>query len=141
MRQNRRPASVIGNVQKSPSSKAAAILTRGAYIEYVSTAKWRERRWRLFSTFPNINTTSPAPEGRPWKRKRKDSTAIVSSGYLLIDCLHTGALSGVIVGRKFLFSLTFLRIPEELLYSHIVKRLSIAVPFCLYLNAGRNFRH
>jgi hypothetical protein len=36
----------------SPSSKAAAILTRGAYMEYVSTAKWRERRWRLFSTFP-----------------------------------------------------------------------------------------
>jgi len=21
-------------------------------MEYVSTAKWRERRWRLFSTFP-----------------------------------------------------------------------------------------
>ena len=49
-----------GNVQKSPSSpvlslaegKAAAILTRGAYMEYVSTAKGRERRWRLFSTFP-----------------------------------------------------------------------------------------
>jgi hypothetical protein len=40
-----------GNVQKSPSSKAAAILTRGAYMEYESTAKWRERRWRLFSTF------------------------------------------------------------------------------------------
>jgi hypothetical protein len=40
-----------GNGQKSPSSKAAAILTRGAYLQYVSTAKWRERRWRLFSTF------------------------------------------------------------------------------------------
>jgi hypothetical protein len=37
---------------KSPSSKAAAILTRGAYAEYVSTGKWRERRWRLFSTGP-----------------------------------------------------------------------------------------
>jgi len=43
-----------GNVQKSPSSKAAVLLaashrahpllTRGAYMEYVSTAKWRERR-------------------------------------------------------------------------------------------------
>ncbi len=32
--------------------KAAAFLTRGAYSQYVSTAKWRERRWRLFSTFP-----------------------------------------------------------------------------------------
>ncbi|MEC4681854.1 MAG: hypothetical protein VST67_14315 [Nitrospirota bacterium] len=32
----------------NPSSKAAAILTRGAYMEYVRTAKWRERRWRLF---------------------------------------------------------------------------------------------
>jgi hypothetical protein len=41
-----------GNGQKSPSSKAAAFLTRGAYLRYVSTAKWRERRWRLFSTFP-----------------------------------------------------------------------------------------
>jgi hypothetical protein len=41
-----------GNVQKSPSSKAAAFLTRGAYSQYVSTAKRRERRWRLFSTFP-----------------------------------------------------------------------------------------
>jgi hypothetical protein len=26
---------------KSPSSKAAAIFTRGAYAEYVSTGKWR----------------------------------------------------------------------------------------------------
>ena len=25
----------------------------GAYSQYVSTAKWRERRWRLFSTFPD----------------------------------------------------------------------------------------
>ena len=41
-------------VQKSPSSKAAALLTRGAYSQYVSTAKWRERRWRLFSTFPGM---------------------------------------------------------------------------------------
>ncbi len=45
-------APVGGNVQKSPSSKAAALLTRGAYSQYVSTAKGRERRWRLFSTFP-----------------------------------------------------------------------------------------
>ncbi len=43
----------FGSVQKSPSSKAAAFLTRGAYSQYVSTAKRRERRWRLFSTFPN----------------------------------------------------------------------------------------
>jgi len=65
MLQNRRPTSGGGNIQKSSSSKAAALLTRGAYIEYVSAnvaksdksvspkaAKWRERRWRLFSTFP-----------------------------------------------------------------------------------------
>ncbi len=52
MLQERQLASVGGNVQKSSSSKAAALLTRGAYMEYVSTAKWRERRWRLFSTFP-----------------------------------------------------------------------------------------
>jgi len=41
-----------GNGQKSSSSKAAAFFTRGAYSQYVSTAKRRERRWRLFSTFP-----------------------------------------------------------------------------------------
>ncbi|MDH3769414.1 MAG: hypothetical protein OET79_00295, partial [Nitrospirota bacterium] len=27
------------------------LLTRGAYFQYVSTTKWRERRWWLFSTF------------------------------------------------------------------------------------------
>jgi hypothetical protein len=48
-----------GNVQKIPSSKAAAFLTRGAYSQYVSTAKRRERRWRIFSTFP---TTKVFPE-------------------------------------------------------------------------------
>ncbi|MEC4681864.1 MAG: hypothetical protein VST67_14370 [Nitrospirota bacterium] len=52
MPKRRQSSSAGGNVQKSPSSKAAAILTREAYMEYVSTAQWRERRWRLFSTFP-----------------------------------------------------------------------------------------
>ena len=42
----------LGNVQKSPSRKAAAFLAREAYCQYVSTRKRRERRWRLFSTFP-----------------------------------------------------------------------------------------
>ena len=51
-----------GNVQKSSSSKAAAILTRGAYTLYVSTAKGRERRWRLFSTFPSGKCTSQGLE-------------------------------------------------------------------------------
>ncbi|MEC4679739.1 MAG: hypothetical protein VST67_03460 [Nitrospirota bacterium] len=46
-----------GNVQKSPPSKAAAILTRGAYSQYVSTAQGRERRWRLFSTFPGCKAS------------------------------------------------------------------------------------
>jgi hypothetical protein len=40
------------SLSKGPSSKAGALLTRGAYMEYVSTAKGRERRWWLFSTFP-----------------------------------------------------------------------------------------
>jgi len=53
MSKKRQPSTPGGNVQKSPSSKAAAILTRGAYMEYVSTAIGRERRWRLFSTFPD----------------------------------------------------------------------------------------
>ena len=43
---------IIGAVQKSSSSKAAAIFARRAYFQYVSTEKWRERRWRLFSTVP-----------------------------------------------------------------------------------------
>ena len=44
-----------GSVQSCPElaeGKAEAILTRGAYSQYVSTAKGRERRWRLFSPFP-----------------------------------------------------------------------------------------
>jgi len=58
----------LGNVRKSSSSKAAAVLTHGAYIKYVSAsgakrqvcepegqAKARERRWWLFSTFPEGN--------------------------------------------------------------------------------------
>ena len=46
----------LGSVQKSPSSKATAIFVRGAYMQYVSTEKWRERRWRLFSTDPLIES-------------------------------------------------------------------------------------
>jgi hypothetical protein len=46
----------LGSVQKSPSSKAAAVFSGGAYAEYVSTEKWRERRWRLFSTDPLLLT-------------------------------------------------------------------------------------
>jgi len=30
--------------------KATASFRRGAYFQYVSTGKWRERRWWLFST-------------------------------------------------------------------------------------------
>ena len=44
------PAKGVGAVQKSPSSKATAVFLRGAYFQYVSTEKGRERRWRLFST-------------------------------------------------------------------------------------------
>ncbi len=32
--------------------KAAALFTRGAYWQYVSTEIWRKRRWRIFSTGP-----------------------------------------------------------------------------------------
>jgi len=48
MLQERLIPSVGENVQKSSSSKAAAILTRGAYSQYASTARGRERRWRNF---------------------------------------------------------------------------------------------
>jgi hypothetical protein len=39
-------------VEHASRGKAAAVFTRGAYAVYVSTEKWRERRWRLFSTDP-----------------------------------------------------------------------------------------
>ncbi len=41
-----------GSVLSGAEEKAAAFLTHGAYSQYVSTAKCRERRWRLLSTFP-----------------------------------------------------------------------------------------
>jgi hypothetical protein len=41
-----------------PRGKAAVMWTRGSYAEYVSTEKWRERRWRLFSTDPEGETVS-----------------------------------------------------------------------------------
>ena len=55
-------ASVFGPARKSPSSpalshaegKATVIFARGAYTEYVSREKCRERRWRLFSTGPGL---------------------------------------------------------------------------------------
>ena len=47
----------------SPSSKAAALLARGAYFQYVSTANGRERRWWLFSTFPFRSVTVIAQDG------------------------------------------------------------------------------
>jgi len=40
------------SLSKGSSSKATAIFARGAHWQYVSTEKWRERRWRLFSTDP-----------------------------------------------------------------------------------------
>lgn len=53
--------SVFGPVQKSPSSpvlrplegKATFNFASGAYTKYVSTEKWREPRWRLFSACPD----------------------------------------------------------------------------------------
>ncbi|MEO8325899.1 MAG: hypothetical protein ABI618_08625 [Nitrospirota bacterium] len=56
-------ATLFGPVQKSPSSpalshvegEATAIFAAGAYTEYVSTEKWRERSWRLFSTGPSCS--------------------------------------------------------------------------------------
>jgi len=63
-----------GNGQKSLSSKAAnrlldpaganRCLARGAYLQYVSTAKGRERRWRLFSTFPQMEDENGGIETR-----------------------------------------------------------------------------
>ncbi|MEE8126806.1 MAG: hypothetical protein V3T42_13420 [Nitrospirales bacterium] len=41
-----------GAVQKGLSSKAAGLLARGTYTEYVSTTPGREGRWRTFSIVP-----------------------------------------------------------------------------------------
>gem|GEM_PF-6480087 len=57
--------------KKVRSSKAAAILTRGAYSQYVSTAKGRERRWRLFSTFPVCKGRAVPPDGMDRYPKRE----------------------------------------------------------------------
>ncbi len=73
-----------GNVQKSPSSKAAAIWTRGAYIEYVSTAKWRERRWRLFSTFPFTNNKRRKTMGNPLDT----ISGTITAGFVLTVVLY-----------------------------------------------------
>jgi len=88
MLQERLLAPVGGNVQKSPPSKAAALLRRGAYTQYVNTTKGQERRWRLFSTFHDIFWKGKAagrfrarsstaarqrPEERRWRTLRKNS--------------------------------------------------------------------
>ena len=58
MRQNRQQTSVRGNVQKhlsfpkGSSSKAAALLMRGAYSQYVSTTKGRHLSVRAASAKP-----------------------------------------------------------------------------------------
>ena len=46
-------------VQKSSSSKTAAIFSRRAYFQYVSKEKWRERRWWLFSIAPFCKGITP----------------------------------------------------------------------------------
>jgi hypothetical protein len=44
------------SLSKGSSSKAAVLFARRAYFQYVSTEKWRERRWGLFSTAPKEET-------------------------------------------------------------------------------------
>jgi len=69
MLEGRWTSAAKGMIKKSSLSKAAAFLTRGAYAQYVSTAKWRERRWRLFPTFPCYlwqSATSPCTS-HPYK--------------------------------------------------------------------------
>jgi hypothetical protein len=40
-------------------------------MEYVSMAKWRERRWRLFSTFPLCASRLNPTEGQSEKQIRE----------------------------------------------------------------------
>jgi len=69
----------------SPSSKAAAFLTRGAYSQYVSTAQGRERRWWLFSTFPNCKN----------RKTKKNYDAGVSCGAVPVVLDGGGVLVSV----------------------------------------------
>ncbi len=80
MPQTKSTSATGGNGQKSPSSKAAASLTRGAYSQYVSTAKWRERRWRLFSTFPG-GMKKQFQVGRDSRKGRKKKSMNEGSDY------------------------------------------------------------
>jgi len=53
------PEPVEGFVQSHAEGKAASIYAHRAYFQYVSTEKWRERRWRLFSTAPSSFLSGP----------------------------------------------------------------------------------
>jgi len=54
------------------SRRARPLLTRGAYTLYVSTAKGRERRWRLFQHSFNLKSIRRKPVGlviaHTWRR-------------------------------------------------------------------------
>ena len=45
--------------QGCPFSKATATFAHVAYWQYGSTEQWRERRWRLFSTDPEMKYLVP----------------------------------------------------------------------------------
>jgi hypothetical protein len=83
---------VIQSCPEPVEGKAAAILTRGAYCQYVSTTKLRERRWWLFSTFlwrkkggmPDMTTRKA--EGESKTREGTDGSLIAHNQIL---GLHT----------------------------------------------------
>jgi len=99
--------------QKSPSSKAAALLARGAYSsEYVSTAQGRERRWRLFSTFPywkfcsrsfhSRSTPVSNPTKLPWQcvARCQDNDTFGEPAILTRQNIHANEYCEKIWGRS-----------------------------------------
>ena len=55
MLQKNEPHQGEGLFKKVRPARPQPFWHRGAYDQYVSTTKWRERRWRIFSTVPSAN--------------------------------------------------------------------------------------
>ena len=94
-----------GECSKRLSNKAAGLLARGAYTEYVSTPKARERSWRPFSTLPrkgsedlaksNISAVDLSNLGPAPKTRFRDSLFLRRTITLLYrQACNQGCLAG-----------------------------------------------
>ena len=112
-------------------------------IKLIKTCIMQNSLNKDYSTFLEINTTSPIPGGRPLERKRRNSTAIVSSGCLLTDSVHKGALSSVIRWKTYNFPV-FPSLLENtrriFVFSHS-QQTQNSRPLLPIPHANWNFRH